>query len=237
LAGLVHDLKSPMIGADKTLTHLVQKLGDKLSSEDMYLLALLKDNNQRLLQMVNNFLAAVRYEEGQAALHFQLLKFVPLIHSCLEEMSLLARGRGVVMVFAPVHVNIEIRADEQAIRSLLTNLLSNAIKFAGENGTVVVSLQTIMDTVEVRVCDSGPGIPEADLPGLFQRFWQSEGSRAVSFGTGLGLYLCRQIVEHHGGRISYEKDQCCTTFSVILPASPVLPAEIYNLACAPAKAI
>ena len=201
------------------------------------MLSLLKDSNQRLLQMVNNLLDTVRYGEGSLPAHFKPIRIVRLSHSCLQEMSLLAKSKGVVVICARANADFQVQADDQAIRSLVANLLRNAIKVAGEDGTVVVSLQANTDSMEIRICDSGPGISQSDRQNLFQCFWQAHPTRSGSFGTGLGLYLCNQIAEHHGGTIRYERDQSSTRFSVTLPLSVELPAEVLRMACAPAEAV
>jgi signal transduction histidine kinase len=105
----------------------------------------------------------------------------------------------------------------------LINLLDNAVKFTPEEGLIRVLLESHNERVELHVADSGPGIDAADLPFIFDRFFRGRNGRQEP-GKGLGLSLCREIVELHGGTITASNQpNSGTEFVVILPASPVAP--------------
>ena len=108
--------------------------------------------------------------------------------------------------------------DRIAIRRVVMNLLDNAIKFARPGTDVEISYESSDTVCVLQIKDSGQGIHKQHLPTLFQRFGQTELGRSFSTGTGLGLYLCRQIVEGHGGTITCESEVGIgTTFFVSLP--------------------
>ena len=120
----------------------------------------------------------------------------------------------------------EVKADEQRIRQVITNLLGNAMKFSESGTKITVRTELKSDEIWVSVIDQGVGIPEESIPCLFQRFYQVDGSTTRdTAGSGLGLYICQQIVEAHGGRIWVESRlNEGSTFTFTLPLN-VLPDE------------
>ncbi|HEY9871120.1 MAG TPA: ATP-binding protein [Candidatus Obscuribacterales bacterium] len=219
-AAMTHDLKAPLTGADRTLSYLLDKLDRESRPEEARLLAILKESNDGLLRMVASLMDAYRYETGLKSLNYQDLDLESLVNSCMDEFRPLAAGKRLALEFTQAPEKIVVCADLLAMRRLMTNLLSNAIKFTEEQGRIVVSASQQQDAVVVEVWNSGPGIPQEDRQDLFQRFWRPKRSRRCSFGTGLGLYLCKQIAESHGGTISYDPDSDGTKFSVTLPRRP-----------------
>ena len=219
-AAMAHDLKAPLIGADRTLSYLMDKIDRESQPEEARLLAILKESNDGLLRMVASLMDAYRYETGLKSLNYQDLDLESVVNSCVDEFRPLAAGKRLSLEFTPAPEKIVVCADLLAVRRLITNLLSNAIKFTEEEGLIVVSTSQQQDAVVVEVWNSGPGIPLEDRQNLFQRFWRPKRSRRCSFGTGLGLYLCKQIAESHGGTISYDPESDGTKFSVTLPRRP-----------------
>lgn len=93
----------------------------------------------------------------------------------------------------------QLQADRQRLLQVLSNLLGNAVRFTPHGGEVVLSAVVVDEGVRVGVCDSGPGIAPEDVPRLFERYWQAP--RLLRAGSGLGLYICKGIIEAHGGDI------------------------------------
>ncbi len=113
----------------------------------------------------------------------------------------------------------EIEADKNRMYQVMENLLNNAVKFSPEGGEVIVSVERGRDELKISVADEGIGIPEEDLPHVFDRFYRaSNAARAAIGGTGLGLGIVKYIIESHGGRMSAEsKIRKGSTFSFTLP--------------------
>ena len=131
-------------------------------------------------------------------------------------------------LMATKHLRIEtsltstakVQGNRDHLRRVVTNLLDNALKFTPEAGRIGVALESSNGRVKLRVVDSGPGLDEKDLPLVFERFFSGRSGRIES-GKGLGLSLCREIVELHGGEISASNQPCGgAEFVVVLPASP-----------------
>jgi signal transduction histidine kinase len=115
---------------------------------------------------------------------------------------------------------VRIKADRTKIHQLISNLIENSIKFTPEGGTVKMRLSADDREATFTIRDSGPGIPEADMPHIFNRFYQVDKSRSVSErqGSGLGLNICKKIAEAHGGSITVESEGTRgSTFIVKLP--------------------
>jgi signal transduction histidine kinase len=115
-----------------------------------------------------------------------------------------------------------IEGDPIRLRQMIGNLLENAIKYTPEEGTVRLSAEAEEDQVILRIADSGPGIPPADQPYLFDKFFRGSNIEDSTPGTGLGLSIVKSIVDHHDGRIWVDSTLGeGSTFTVVLPASLV----------------
>jgi signal transduction histidine kinase len=110
-----------------------------------------------------------------------------------------------------------IPADCERIQQVLSNLLGNALKFTPPGGTISLAVRREAGTARFEIADSGPGIPPDQVEHLFERYWQ--GSTAPRKGLGLGLYICKQIVEAHGGSIGVDSSPRGSTFWIRIPSS------------------
>ncbi len=220
MATLAHDLKTPLVGAERALELLVEGALGKLAPAQEKVVSLLRSNNRSLLDTVQNLLEVYRYETSSAQLSLAEVDLAQLISTCVAEMTPLAQSNQLT-----VEVDIEedlqqVMADASAIRRLIINLLDNSLKYVPAGGYIVVKVRNLDAKIEIKVIDSGIGIPEADRQMLFTRFWQGSAGRQYPASTGLGLYLCRQIAEAHAGEINCESSSGTgTTFSITLPAA------------------
>ncbi len=221
VATLVHDLKTPLIGADQALEAMIRGCLGPIDPGQSELLSMLKRSNQHLLTMVQNLIEAYRYDAGEARMSVEEFSLFELIDVSLEELSAWAQHKEITMRSSFPRGTGRVLGDRLSIRRVLLNLLDNALKFTPKDGLIEVSADEDDDDIIFRVSDTGVGIPEAELGNLFLRYWQSDSAKQHTPGTGLGLYLCRQIVTAHGGTISVaSKIGEGTTFSVVLPKQP-----------------
>ena len=129
----------------------------------------------------------------------------------------LARRSIALRVEAPPGLVVRARPDE--LTQVLANLLQNAVRYTPDGGEVEVTAEAVEDGVRVRVANTGPGIPEADLPRVWERFYRVEKSRdRERGGAGIGLAIVRQLVESAGGRVGVTSEGGWTTFWLTLPA-------------------
>lgn len=190
-------------------------------------LATIRNRAQRLHRRVEDLLRVARSDTGELDLVRTGIPVASLIREAVEGTANLARRAGIaVVVEAPGDVGAF--ADPEWMRQVVEGLIANAIRHAPAGSAIRVTAREEGDQAMLSVADSGSGIPAADLPHVFERFYRGAGSLAGS-GFGIGLALARWVVERHGGRIAIESrtDPAAargTTVTIRLPAADVTPA-------------
>lgn len=218
IATLVHDLKTPLIGADRTLELIINgTLGDVDESQSE-ILSMLRRSNQGLLRMVQNLIEVYRFDFSKPNLAFEATSLFDLASECARELMAVAdqKNLSIEVNLAPNQGDVQV--DTLAIRRVVLNLIDNAIKFTPSGGNIKVWGEETPNQVTIHIKDTGIGIAEEDLQKVFERFWRSEKGKGQAVGTGLGLYLCQQIIDAHQGDINVSSTEGSgTTFSVVLP--------------------
>ena len=203
VATLTHDLKGPLQGANRILALMVKGDLGPLSDDQAELLRRLADSNDTLLEMISNLLEVYRYDKDLHTISFQHTNLVQLVQKCMSEVEHLANDRSIEIKSEVFNgEDIAILADASSISRVVRNLLDNALKFTPKGGSVTVRVATSLEKVQLAVTDTGPGISDDDRRYLFERFYRGATGRGYSRSTGLGLYLCKQIVQHHNGTIT-----------------------------------
>lgn len=211
-----HDLRAPltvMIGHAKILRRRVAKLGDAtlISSAEA-----IRAAGQRMDSMLQDLVDSVGLESGSFQLKPQSLSLAYLVSGVLERAVSPQHAHRISV--EPVGEVPTVEVDPDRMERVLANLLTNALKYSPNDSPVEVRLGTREEGVIVAIADRGAGIPEEDLPHLFDRFYRSKRHRK-SEGLGLGLYISKMVVEAHGGRIWVESELGRgSTFYVSLPA-------------------
>lgn len=219
MATLTHDLKNPIIGSNRILDLMVQQKLGNLSEQQSEILAAIKCSNDVLLEMISNFLDVYRNEKDMHDLRLEVIDMRVVIAKHLKSIQPLIEVKGINLSVDLEREEVPIRGDQTSMMRVLDNLVGNAVKFVGEGGSISIRLEK-HDRKEalLQVSDTGPGIPKEEQRHVFKRFWRRNTTRTSSSGTGLGLYLCQQIVEAHRGSISCEAEESKgTTFTVRLP--------------------
>ncbi|MEP6994198.1 MAG: ATP-binding protein [Acidobacteriota bacterium] len=163
----------------------------------------IRQSSRVLLALIDDLLDLARMDRGALTLQWKPVLLSEVIHRSLDTVRLMADTRGVVMIVAPLPEPMApVRADALRLQQVLWNLLANAIQFTPEHGRVVVRVEREPERYLVSVEDDGIGIPEGELPHIFERFRQVDGSATRGHaGMGIGLALARSLVELHGGSI------------------------------------
>lgn len=221
VATLVHDLKTPLLGAEKTLESMISGLVGDLDPEQSDVLGMLKRSNQQLLSMVQNLIEFYHYDNQPAADHHEDVDISELLLICVDELFALAQQKEIKLSAKVPDGLPRIRGDQLGLKRVFINLLDNAIKFSKKGAFVEVNAKKKNNYIEVRVRDTGLGIADGDQERLFQRFFRGEKGKRFAVGTGLGLYLCKKIVTDHKGKIDVvSKEGQGSTFIVSLPIKP-----------------
>lgn len=218
IATLTHDLKNPLIGADRLLDLFLEGALGNLEENQIQGLKLLRESNRDMLELIKNLLEVYRYDAGATPLNFSTVDVRELIIGCTESISFLASMSKVTLRSSFEGVDHHIVGDRIALQRVILNLLSNAIKFSVEGASVIISAGLRGHSYFFQVEDFGAGIEQDDLLKIFQRYAQGAHGRTILSGSGLGLYLCRRLVEAHGGEIACTSvEGKGTTFIVSLP--------------------
>ena len=185
-------------------------------------------NSKYLLSLVNQLMDFRKVESGKLEIVKTRGNFLKFIDSLITPFEVFAGERNIVLKRYYRMETPEILYDEEAMRKVVTNLLSNAIKFTPNGGTVSLYISSLSsgeggkESLYICVCDTGPGIPEEDLNRIFNRFYQSQNQVKYPVygqaGTGIGLYLCKRIVQMHGGEIKVRNNRLSgCSFRLLLP--------------------
>jgi signal transduction histidine kinase len=215
---VTHELKSPL-AAIQTMIDVV--VGDYLGAvpeKAKQSLVRIKHNSEELQEMVKDYLDFSRAERGELEADIQSTELcTEVIRPCVEQNNPLFTSRSVELeVSCPERLTFH--ADPELIRLVLSNYLSNAAKYSREKGRVLVQVQTSAEDLVVSVWNEGKGFQPEEADTLFKKFsrLQNENTRGKR-GSGLGLYLCREIIELHGGKVwaeSREGEWARFSFSV-----------------------
>jgi PAS domain S-box-containing protein len=218
VASVAHDIKNPLIGAERILEALCNQPENFSGQTDLPVLNLLRDSNRNLLSLVQNLVDVYRFETSAYQGHFEETDLSVLVDGCIKDSSHFAGAHGITLTRkVPESVGL-VHIDSLAFRRVLMNLLHNAIKFNTQGGAVHIAVERLADAFTMSISDTGVGICDSDQQKLFRRFAQGHQGRRYSYGTGLGLYLSKQIIEAHGGTISCNsKLGVGTTFTIMLP--------------------
>lgn len=165
---------------------------------------MLVTNNEDMLSLVNTLLDIYKYESGRKTLVMQPVNLFDLAEHVTKQLAELATSRQHTLTLTPPNQPDErrtINGDKQELQRVLTNLIGNAIHHTPAGGSITVTVTPSNEHLTFAVSDTGRGIPKEDLGTLFKRFAQGR-QNVRSSGSGLGLYLCKQIIRQHGGTIN-----------------------------------
>ncbi|RYZ36800.1 MAG: PAS domain S-box protein [Myxococcaceae bacterium] len=221
-----HELKTPLTPLSLRLATLERRL-ERGEHVDPGVLRHARHQLTRLTGLINDLLDASRIEAGRLALHPEVTRFDVLVEHTLT--SLEGQRGNHVFDFEPPPEPVSVHGDAYRLEQVVLNLLENALKYSPDGGTIRVRLAVNEDVTVLSVKDPGIGIPEDQQQQLFDRYFRARNASTRSYGgLGLGLYISRDIVERHGGRIWVESESGQgSTFYVALPtlsaSRPPLP--------------
>jgi len=219
VAAVAHDIKNPLIGAERLLNVLCSDAAENDAEKKSYeLLTMLRDSNYGLLSLVENLVDIYRYDTVGYPIKASSINMQDLLDGCIRHMKYFADSKQVNFNLLGPEEPVVLTGDATGLNRVLTNILHNAVKFSSDGGDVEISLGLRDHEVQVAVKDSGQGIGEEEQKKLFQRFSQAAGGKNLGCGSGLGLYLSKQIISAHGGNIACKShENAGSTFIVSLP--------------------
>ena len=241
---VTHELKTPINVIMGNLQLGEEGILGELTPRQLAAFATMRRNVGVLKRRVQRLLDVSQFEAGAGRLDLARIDLGHFLDGVEASFAVIAEERKVGFRTARRDgLPSEVVWDEDRVSEVLDNLLSNAFKFTPAGGTVELSAEMVGSSVRFQVRDSGAGIPGAQLPHLFRRFYQADNQeKASAKGTGLGLAIAKEIVEAHGGTITCESTVGLgTTFTVIIPAAasamdkPPRPAADRTLSSSPSS--
>ncbi len=216
LADVSHELRTPLT-VIKGNVGLLRRIGEP----DEESLSSIETEVDRLTRLVGDLLLLAQAESGKLPLDIHPVELDTILLEVFQQMRVVA-GERLQLKITDID-QIQVTGDRDRLKQVLLNLVGNAINYTPAGGQVTLSLGRVSDQARLIVQDTGPGIPKADLPHIFERFYRAEKSRTRTregSGFGLGLSIAYWIVRNHGGRIEVDSAEGLgTTFCVWLPIS------------------
>ncbi|NNG05546.1 MAG: PAS domain S-box protein [Inquilinus sp.] len=214
-----HELRTPMTSIMGALGLVAGGSVGTLPERAQSMIDIAYKNCHRLVRLLNDILDFERIGSGSAKFQIEPTAMAPMVKDAVEAIAAFAREHDVTIAVKRNPADVRVAADSDRLIQVLTNLLSNAVKFSPRGGSVEVKVFRRNGRVRVSVADHGPGIPEAFRGEAFERFSQADGSdRREKGGSGLGLSICKMIVDAHGGTINFDTELGVgTTFHFEVP--------------------
>ena len=221
VAAASHEIRTPVhgiLGISRILLMEQQPDSTPLSPSLRHSLQLIRQSANRLSRLVDDFVDHSRLKQGQLKINPSAVRLFPVVEFCFASLADQIREKPVQLVNSVSQSLPALEADELRLQQILLNLIGNAVKFTRE-GSVTVEAETLGNQIQIRVSDTGIGIPREKQEEIFKPFHQADRAIARSYGgTGLGLYIVRSLVDLHRGSLSVEsRPGRGSTFSVRLP--------------------
>jgi two-component system, NarL family, sensor kinase len=201
---LTHDLKTPLLGAIETLKSFQNGQFGEITSPQAKVIEMMLRSHQRSLQLVQTLLDIYRNDTEGLSLNWQPINLVEVAEEAIATLTDLALTRRIYLGLSYGTSDFRqffwVKGDQLQLQRVFSNLLINGINHSPRGGRVQVILESNRNFQTVKICDQGLGIPPAEISNLFDRFYQVNSDRQAQ-GSGLGLYLTRQIIEAHCGII------------------------------------
>ena len=204
---IVHDLRSPLAGILAGADILKGGMAGELNDDQKQVVEILSSSSRRLMSLVNEVLDMSRIEAGRLTLHRSSTPPSAIVRRAVDEIRFIAGEKEHAIETSVPDGLPELDADQEKVEQVLVNLLTNAIKFTPVKGKVRVEVTALKDAVQFAVRDTGPGLAEQERKHLFQKYSELAGRKKAELkGTGLGLFICKSVVEAHGGVIGVDSE-------------------------------
>jgi PAS domain S-box-containing protein len=219
-----HDLRNPIHTVHMSASFLLDVLPEEERKMERTQAAIIRRAAERANRLIQDLLDISHIEGGRLALDREPHDVASIAREAVEQAEMAAAERGIALECGEMEPGARASVDRDRVLQALGNLIGNALKFTPRGGRVTVAARRADDGVRLSVSDTGPGIPAAQVPRLFERYWQA--NTADRRGVGLGLSIVQGIAQAHGGEVRVETEEGAgTTFTLVLPAEPENPEK------------
>jgi len=223
-----HEMRTPVAAIEGYLALALNEKVSKIDEKARSYLEKAHTSTQHLGKLFQDLLTSAKAEDGRLTSHPTPVNITEFVAQLVEDLRFSAEKKGLLLelqsskeaqgaqkTIAPVYYA---KVDPDRLREVITNLFDNAVKYT-EIGKITIGITGNTDVVQFSITDTGHGIPKADIPHMFQKFYRVDNSATRTIGgTGLGLFICRKIVELYGGKIWVESEENKgSTFYINLP--------------------
>ncbi len=216
VATVAHELRTPLTSLRMAIHICLERAIGDLNEKQLDLLHAAREDCERLQTMVDELLDISKISAGKITLELKPIGSEDLLKLVKDQFDNLGKEQGIQLNFYDLARGEMVRVDPERVQAVLNNLVTNAIRHTPVGGTIDVRSIPEADTVRFEVTDTGAGIPEEDLPHIFERFFRGSGS--PSGGVGLGLSIVKDIVTAHGGEVGVKSvEGAGSTFWFTLP--------------------
>lgn len=228
VANVSHELKTPMTTISGFIDGIIDGTIDE-SRKDYYL-KIVSEEVKRLSRLVQSMLSLARLESGENPIKYTEFRMSEIVLNVAISMEQKISGNEINVAGLESLTETLISGDRDLLHQVVYNLTDNAVKFTPKGGTIEFNLHRLENKLEFKIRNTGEGIPEKDIPHIFERFYKIDKSRSNhKESLGLGLYICKTIVELHGGTISVDSVYGqFTEFTVLLPVNKPKNGEKYE---------
>lgn len=222
VANVSHELRTPMASI-KAMAETIALRGRKDPDAAEDFARKIMSESDRLTALSDDLLDLAKIEVGRRPIKAETFPLLDVASQIESDCRIKAESKN-IRLSVEIDKDLNVNADRDAVRQILLNLVDNAVKYTLTGGLVRISAERELDRVVLIVSDTGVGIPEADLPRIFERFYRVDKARARSGasvgGTGLGLSIVKHLVEAHGGKVNVQSELSKgTTFTFSLPVA------------------
>ncbi|MCZ7382335.1 MAG: PAS domain S-box protein [Candidatus Methanoperedens sp.] len=217
ISNITHELMTPLTSIKGFVELLDDGAIGSINEDQKKSLVIIHRNSERLIHLIKELLDISHLEKNTLGMQFGLVSINDILSKCILDLQPLAKEKQ-ISLFQDALPLPRIRGDEERLTQVIINLLANAIKFTPNDGKITVISRDLTEQVKISIRDTGIGIPGDQLSRIFERFYQIDGSAKRKYGgTGIGLSICKNVIEKHYGSIWAESDGNGSTFHILLP--------------------
>ncbi|MGM0482604.1 MAG: sensor histidine kinase [Patescibacteria group bacterium] len=216
-----HQMRTPLSGIKWSLDMLAREQAGPVNPKQKRMLLKGYESNERMILLVNNLLNTDRIESGRTELQMRKVNLKDVVNNLIYYIKPQAKSKGVDVNISSDADIPHIEADPEKIRDAVQNILENAVKYTEEGGVINIDVHSEKGRVILSISDDGIGIPEGSKKDIFSKFHRGENAvKMRTEGSGLGLFVSKEIVERHDGTIWFESEEGKgTTFYVSIPVA------------------
>jgi signal transduction histidine kinase len=219
-----HQLRTPLTSVKGYISMVLEGDAGKISDMQKHLLNEAFTSSERMVHLIHDFLNVSRLQTGKFMLEQHPFDIGRLVKEEVDSLRRTAESRNMKLKFVNKVDELILNIDENKIRQVVMNFIDNALYYSLEDTTITIELEQKEDSIELRVIDTGIGVPKSEQGQLFSKFYRASNARKQRpDGTGVGLYLAKKVVTSHGGDVLFESTEGKgSTFGFTLPLKKLL---------------